>query len=72
MAAHRETFYIGGKYVEDQAGHHIMQGQMYVERLIPAPTTGRRPYPLILIHGGTRTGAVSFNFFICGGLVFGS
>lgn len=40
-----------------------MQGQMYVEHLVPAPEQpgdegGLKP-PLVLLHGGTRTGAVS-------------
>lgn len=59
MIHSRKAFYVGGRYVEDHAGNHTMQGQMYVERLIPPPATGIRPYPLIFIHGATRTGAVS-------------
>lgn len=58
----RESFYIGGRYVKDRVGRHTMQGQMYVEHLTPARSvggSGRIPYPLIFIHGGSRTGAVS-------------
>lgn len=36
-----------------------MQGQMYVEHLKPASSTEPQPFPMIFIHGGTRTGAVS-------------
>ncbi|KAJ4388660.1 hypothetical protein N0V93_006119 [Gnomoniopsis smithogilvyi] len=57
MVPSREMFYIGGRYVEGHAGHHNMQGQMYVERLFPSPTNETRPYPLVFVHGGTRTGA---------------
>jgi pimeloyl-ACP methyl ester carboxylesterase len=49
---HRESFYVGGSYVES-AGVSVMQGQMYVEALIPARVTQR--YPLVLVHGGAQT-----------------
>ncbi|KAK8024248.1 hypothetical protein PG993_012314 [Apiospora rasikravindrae] len=52
----REVFYVGGKYVEDDQGTHTLQGQMYVEHLIPPSATEHRPFPLLFIHGGTRTG----------------
>lgn len=59
MDLFRETFYAGGRYVVDNDGDHRMQGQMYVEHLTPSSTIGTRPHPLIFVHGGTRTGAVS-------------
>lgn len=58
MSFTRETFYVGGKYVQDAAGKHTMQGQMYVERLTPASASDLKPYPIIFVHDGTRTGAV--------------
>ncbi|KAI1463876.1 alpha/beta-hydrolase [Daldinia caldariorum] len=55
----REVFYVGGQYVTDEAGHHTLQGQMYVERLIPVESDKypKRPSPIVFIHGGTRSGA---------------
>jgi pimeloyl-ACP methyl ester carboxylesterase len=50
--AQRGYFYVGGKYV-GEPGKEIMQGQIYVEVL--APKDARRPYPLVLIHGGAQT-----------------
>lgn len=55
----RETFFIGGDYAEDGEGGHIIQGQMYVEHLTPASSYEPQPYPIIFIHGATRTGNVS-------------
>ncbi|KAI1408425.1 alpha/beta-hydrolase [Hypoxylon sp. FL1857] len=54
----REVFYVGGQYVPDSNGTHTLQGQMYVERLIPEEAEGavRRPIPIIFIHGATRSG----------------
>ena len=54
----REIFFAGGEYVEITPGDHVIQGQMYVERLMPLGSA-TRPYPLIFIHGATRTGVVS-------------
>ena len=59
----RETFYVGGAYEKDALGNHTFQGQMYVERLLPESSTTRQPYPLVLIHGATRTGNVSIPLF---------
>lgn len=60
-ACTRDAFYVGGRYVRDDAGKHTMQGQMYVERLVPTPAGLRKQetHPIIFVHGGTRTGAVS-------------
>ncbi|KAI1806094.1 alpha/beta-hydrolase [Daldinia bambusicola] len=55
----REVFYVGGQYVTDEAGHHTLQGQMYVERLIPVESdrNPKRPSPIVFIHGASRSGA---------------
>ncbi|CAG9955263.1 unnamed protein product [Clonostachys rosea f. rosea IK726] len=53
---HRRSFYIGGQYVEDKEGNHSLQGQMYVEHLQPSQSSEIKPFPLLFIHGGTRTG----------------
>ncbi|KAL0939848.1 uncharacterized protein CTRU02_206458 [Colletotrichum truncatum] len=52
----RETFYIGGQYLTDEDGNHSMHGQMYVEHLQPRPGQKTKPFPVLFIHGGTRTG----------------
>lgn len=56
---HRRSFYIGGQYVKDKEGNHSLQGQMYVEHLQPSQSSEIKPFPLLFIHGGTRTGIVS-------------
>lgn len=56
----RETFFVGGEYVEDGDGGHVIEGQMYVEHLTPA-SDQTQPYPVIFIHGATRTGIVSIS-----------
>jgi pimeloyl-ACP methyl ester carboxylesterase len=48
----RGYFYVGGQYT-GEPGKEIMQGQIYVE--VVAPKDQRRPYPLVLIHGGGQT-----------------
>ena len=50
--ARRGFFYVGGHYV-GEPGKHIMEGQIYVEVLVPQAE--RRPYPLVLIHGAAQT-----------------
>ena len=47
-------FYIGGKPTKID-GKTFIAGQMYVEYRIPAKQT--HPYPIIIVHGGTRSGA---------------
>ena len=48
------NFYVGGSYDKAHAArHHI--GHMYVQYLIPAEL--KRPFPIVLIHGGDQTGA---------------
>jgi pimeloyl-ACP methyl ester carboxylesterase len=46
-------FYVGGRNTTVN-GHTYVVGQMYVEMRIPAKLT--HPYPIIMVHGGTRTG----------------
>ncbi|XDG04334.1 hypothetical protein ABKA04_003949 [Annulohypoxylon sp. FPYF3050] len=53
----REIIYVGGNYVTDAQGNHSLQGQMYVEKLVPEVDESlRKPYPVIFIHGATRSG----------------
>jgi pimeloyl-ACP methyl ester carboxylesterase len=47
-------FYIGGTPTKVD-GKTVVAGQMYVEYRIPAKQT--HPYPIIMVHGGTRSGA---------------
>jgi pimeloyl-ACP methyl ester carboxylesterase len=53
MLAKNGSFYVGGKMTEID-GRALMSGHMYVEYMIPARKT--RPYPIIFVHGGLRTG----------------
>jgi pimeloyl-ACP methyl ester carboxylesterase len=50
--AGRGFFYVGGHYV-GAPGKEIMQGQMYVEVLVPKEK--KHPYPLVLVHGAGQT-----------------
>jgi pimeloyl-ACP methyl ester carboxylesterase len=50
--ANHSYFFVDGSYVGDPA-HPLMHGQMFVEKLTPARP--RRPYPIVLIHGGGQT-----------------
>ncbi len=47
-------FYVGGKNTTVDGRTHVV-GQMYVEMRMPAKQT--HPFPIIMVHGGTRTGA---------------
>jgi len=53
-------FYVGGQY-DNAANPTFMSGQMYVEYQIPAksrqPEGASPKYPVILVHGGSHTGA---------------
>jgi len=51
--AEHNWFYVGGRYVERDGGT-FMEGQMYVERYVPAART--RAHPVVMIHGGAQTG----------------
>ncbi len=53
MLARNGSFYVGGK-MTDIDGRALMDGHMYVEYMIPARKT--HPYPIIMVHGGLRTG----------------
>ena len=46
-------FYVGGKNTTINGKTYVV-GQMYVEMRIPQKQT--HPYPIIMVHGGTRTG----------------
>ena len=48
-------FFVGGNYVEVKTGP-LMQGQMYVEYLLPENRT--QPYPIVMIHGAAQTGTL--------------
>ncbi|KAI1091350.1 alpha/beta-hydrolase [Rostrohypoxylon terebratum] len=53
----REVFCVGGGYVPDAKGNHSLQGQMYVERLIPEVEESlKKRLPVVFIHGATRSG----------------
>ena len=47
------AFYVGGKMTEID-GKATMVGHMFVEYMIPARK--RHPWPIVMIHGGLRTG----------------
>src|SRR3954447_19158627 len=46
-------FYVGGKNTVIDGKTYVV-GQMYVEMRIPQKQT--HPYPIVMVHGGTRTG----------------
>jgi pimeloyl-ACP methyl ester carboxylesterase len=46
-------FYVGGKPTTINGKTYVV-GQMYVEMRIPQNKT--HPYPIVMVHGGTRTG----------------
>ncbi|HSJ41884.1 MAG TPA: hypothetical protein VK955_12630, partial [Xanthobacteraceae bacterium] len=50
-------FYVGGKPTVIN-GRSYMAGQMYVDVRIPAKQT--QPYPIIMVHGGTRSATTYF------------
>jgi len=50
-------FYVGGKPVTVN-GRTYIAGQMYVDVRIPAKQT--HPYPIIMVHGGTRSATTYF------------
>ena len=51
--ARNGSFYVGGKMTEID-GRAVMINHMYVEYMIPARK--KHPYPIIMVHGGLRTG----------------
>ncbi|KAJ3473327.1 hypothetical protein NLG97_g10371 [Lecanicillium saksenae] len=56
----RSYFYVGGKYITqgDDDKNHVLIGQMYVEKLVPAQGASQ-PHPIVLLHGRGQTGTVS-------------
>ncbi|KAK8084314.1 hypothetical protein PG997_005585 [Apiospora hydei] len=56
----RSYFYVGGKYVDDGAGGHLFQDQMYVESLSPVDGPSQST-PIVLIHGQGQTGTNFLN-----------
>ncbi|KAF7536413.1 hypothetical protein G7054_g4549 [Neopestalotiopsis clavispora] len=52
----RETFFVGGSYTQGDDGTHRLSGQMYVEHLSPSRAVETKPFPLVFIHGATRSG----------------
>ena len=59
----RSYFYVGGEYVDNGDGQHVMKGQMYVEQLVPINGV-KHPWPLVFIHGAGQTGTVSSSLAI--------
>lgn len=59
----REYFYVGGEYVSDGRGGHVLQNQMYVEKLT-STVACRKLYPIVFIHGWAQTATVSANLDI--------
>src|SRR5207302_11155191 len=54
LALARDGFmYVGGRTMKVD-GRDYVYGQMYVEIRIPAKQT--KPYPIIMVHGGTMSG----------------
>lgn len=54
----RDYIQVGGRYVENAAGEHVFQDQMYVEHLAPVNGTTQR-YPLVMLHGAAQSATVS-------------
>jgi hypothetical protein len=54
LALARDGFFYVGGHTTTVNGHTYVVGQMYVE--IRIPTNQTHPYPIIMVHGGTRTG----------------
>ena len=52
MDVRRESFFVGGVYVGEGL-KRVMQGQMYVEALLPERVL--HPHPLVLLHGNGQT-----------------
>ena len=57
VLAREGFFYVGGKPATVN-GRTYMAGQMYVDVRIPAIQT--HPYPIIMVHGGTRSATTYF------------
>jgi hypothetical protein len=60
-AYHRDTFYIGGGYVDSGIpGQQMWSDQLYVEKLTP-PNEITKPYPIVFLSAGVNTGAEWLN-----------
>jgi hypothetical protein len=60
-AHHRDTFYIGGGYVDSGIpGQQMWSDSLYVEKLTPANKVNK-PYPMVFISAGVNTGAEWLN-----------
>lgn len=53
----REYLQIGGNYVENAVGEHVLQNQIYVEHLTPVGGA-TQPAPIVMIHGTAQTATV--------------
>ncbi|KAH8602036.1 Alpha/Beta hydrolase protein [Bisporella sp. PMI_857] len=51
----RKYFYIGGEYVTDTTGNHVLTNHMYVEELTPVGGSAKL-FPLVFVHGVGQTG----------------
>ena len=56
----RSYFYVGGQYITNRQGQHVLGGQMYVEHLTPVNGPSH-PWPLVFIPGAGQTGTVSIH-----------
>lgn len=54
----RDVFWVGGQYVNAAIGL-LTYDQVYVEKLTPGKGV-KKPYPVVLFHGGGVSGAVSY------------
>lgn len=54
----RDYLQVGGNYVENAAGEHVWENQVYVEHLVPV-NGSTQPFPLVMIHGSAQTATVS-------------
>ncbi|KAF3053943.1 hypothetical protein E8E11_011939 [Didymella keratinophila] len=60
-AYQRDTFYIGGGYVDSGIpGQQMWSDQIYVEKLTPAQKVNKR-YPMVFVSAGVNTGAEWLN-----------
>ena len=52
MGEARTSFFVGGRYVEDEHGKHLIE-HAYVQRRGPEKVT--QPYPVVMIPGGHQS-----------------
>lgn len=59
----RNVFWVGGQYFYNATrGGTILVNQTYVEQLTPVAGV-KQPYPLVFLHGGGDSGAVSLDCY---------